>query len=432
MMKIKLIVIAAVIALTSSSAYAAENLSLSNAIERSLESNYSIRIIAQNERIAETNNSWGAAGRLPSIDFTLSTNNRYDLNEGPDQLSNSLTPGIGLNWTLFNGFAIRINKEKLETLELLSRGGTAVLVERTVQSVVAAYYRALLEKEKLALFDDIMKLSGDRYDYTETRKEIGNAVTFDVLQAKNAWLEDKAAFLAQGVTVKNSLRDLTFLMGESGDSDYELTDSFDAPLESYDFKRLKSKMLDGNRSLANQYINNMLIEQDQRLAKSAYYPRLSLRSGVDAFGSRTKTGSADAVTRNWQDAYLNLSLSYSLFDGGAKKRASRIADIRHDTSGIETDEMIHSLTNDLAKLFDLYTVRKELYDVAGENIDAAKLNLDISADRFRAGTINSFNYRDVQLIYLNAALGQLRAIYDLIDTDLALTRLTGGIVTERE
>ena len=67
-----------------------------------------------------------------------------------------------------------------------------------------------------------------------------------------------------------------------------------------------------------------------------------------------------------------------------------------------------------------------------ENLEAAQLNLGISGDRFRAGTINSFNYRDVQLIYLNAALGRLRAIFNLIDTDTALARITGGIVTETD
>ena len=59
-----------------------------------------------------------------------------------------------------------------------------------------------------------------------------------------------------------------------------------------------------------------------------------------------------------------------------------------------------------------------------------KLNQQISEEKFRAGTINSFNYRDVQLIYLNASIDRLQAIYDLIDTDTELTRITGGIITE--
>ena len=174
----------------------------------------------------------------------------------------------------------------------------------------------------------------------------------------------------------------------------------------------------------------MLLEKEIALAKSLYFPSVTLRAGTDAFSSRTKYEGLDASTRNWQDAYANMSLSFSLFDGGARKRALKIAMIQEKSGQIETDEMIHSLTNELSKLYDLYEVRKDLYEVAEENIEAAKLNMQISEDRFKAGTINSFNYRDVQLIYMNAAIGRLLAIYNLIDTDTGLARITGGIVTE--
>lgn len=397
---------------------------------RSLESNYTIRVVRQSERIAETRNSWGTAGRYPSVSFDLSTNNRHDFNEGADLTTNSISPGVTLNWLLFNGFSVKINKEKLDALEKLSKGSTSILVEQTVQSVVRAYYLSLLEKEKLKVFEVIMNLSHDRFGYIETKKEIGNAVTFDVLQAKNAWLEDKSMFLQQEVTYTNTLRDLMYFMGDAADSAYELSDEFSAPLDDYTFVTLRDRMLENNKTLRNQYVNLMLLEKEIALAKSFYYPSLSLRSGIDASSSRTKYKGADASTRNWQDVYTNLSLSFNLFDGGARKRGMKIARIQQEAGQIETDEMIHSLTNELAKLLDLYNVEKDIYEVSVENLEAAQLNLEISADRFRAGTINSFNYRDVQLIYLNAALGKLQAVYNLTDTDTALARITGGIVTE--
>ena len=57
-------------------------------------------------------------------------------------------------------------------------------------------------------------------------------------------------------------------------------------------------------------------------------------------------------------------------------------------------------------------------------------NLEIAQDRFKAGTINSFNYRDIQLVYLNAALAKAEAVFNLIDTQTELMRLTGNIVAE--
>lgn len=415
----------------SRSGHCQTTLDLSQAVETALDANYGIRIIEKSVEIAETNNSWGTAGRLPTIGFSLASNNRADFSEDSDVTTNTLTPGVSLNWTIFSGYAVSVTKEKLETLESLSKGNAAVVVEQTVQRVIMAYYQALLEKEKLAVLEEVMNLSSDRYNYVQAQKDIGSAVTYDVLQAKNAWLEDKADFIAQKVTCDNAVRDLNFIMGVRDDRKYVFTDSFDAPLLSYAFEDLEAKMLSNNKTLKNQYLNEVLNEKEIALAKSQFYPTLSLRTGVDAAGTRTKVDSRDASTRQTQDAFLNLTLSYSLFDGGARKRAMRIAAIEDEIGRVETDEMVHSLTNELTKQLNLYSVRKDLLAVAEENLAAARLNLEISEEHFRNGTISSFNFRDVQLIYLRASLNNLNAVYNLIDSDTELARLTGGIVTEK-
>ena len=72
----------------------AEPLSLSDAIGKALELNYTIRVVRQSERIAEIRNSWGAAGRYPTISFDFSSNNRYDFNEGANLTTNSISPGV--------------------------------------------------------------------------------------------------------------------------------------------------------------------------------------------------------------------------------------------------------------------------------------------------------------------------------------------------
>jgi outer membrane protein TolC len=86
-----------------------------------------------------------------------------------------------------------------------------------------------------------------------------------------------------------------------------------------------------------------------------------------------------------------------------------------------------TLENLLVNQYELYQIRKQLLDVAQVNLESAILNLELATGKYRNGTISSFNYRDVQLIYLNAASKKLNAIYDLIDSRTELLRLTGGI-----
>lgn len=410
---------------------AAEPLSLGDAIERALEENYSIRIRAREHEVAETNNSWGAAGRYPTIKFNLSGNTQYNFNEGPDVSSTSMAPGVALNWVLFDGFAVTIRKERLDLFEALSSGNTTVLVESTVQSVIQAYYNTLFARQKLNVLSDVRDLSRDRYDYMLNRQEIGHAVTYDVLQAKNAWLEDTSRYLQQEVTVRANMRDLAYLMGDDNAPDYQFTEALEPPESNYLLEDLKERMLSGNSNLKNQYIGTLLLGEDVRLARSNYLPTVSLSSGLDTPMSRSKTEGAPATTREWQDIYAGFTLSLPLFDGGSRKRAVQVAHIEERIGGIETENLRHSLVNQLDNLYDLYTVQQRLIEVAEENLDAAKLNLSISDDRLRAGTITSFNYRDVQLIYLNASLALLQEKLNIINTNTALMKITGGILSEQ-
>jgi outer membrane protein TolC len=411
---------------------AQEPLTLTGAIEQALENNYDIIIAKENQKIAGINNNWGTAGRYPYINLSLGDNNSYAVNDGDNMSSVRLTGGASVNWTIFDGFSVRINKNRLEELENLSKNNTALMVEGTIQSVILAYYDVLLQKEKLATYLEVMSLSKDRYEQAEQRKEYGSAVTYDVLQAQNAYLSDRAGYLLQEVAYKNSKRNLSYLLAEQDAVDYNLTESFEAAAEDYVVAELQVQMIENNKSLKNQYVNQQLLENAIVSAKSNFSPSLSFAGGVTGTRLGNKVEDMDINWANSANLYGNLTLSWNLFSGGNRKRAVQIAEIDKSVGDIELLEMQHDLDNRLANLFEFYQVRKELLIVAKENLEAAKLNLQISQDKFDVGAINSFNFRDVQQIYLQAAQGELQAIYNFIDAQTSLLRLAGVIVQEYE
>lgn len=408
---------------------AQQQLLLADAIAKALDNNYSVKIVKNNQRISEINNSWGAAGAYPYIDFSIEDNNAYNVVDGGDNYNRyTLSSGVSLSWTVFNGFAVRINKKRFEELEELSKQNTAVMIESTIQSIVLAYFDALLQKEKLEVAKEVMKLSEDRFVREEESRKLGSAVTYDVLQAKNAYLSDQSSYLLQEVNYKNALRDLTFLMGEKG-TEYFLADSFEAKENVYELADLEAQMMANNKSLQNQYVNQRLLENAIVMAKSAYSPSLALRAGAN--GSSIYTSTSDAWSKS-ANLYGALTLNYNLFSGGSRKRAMAIARIDEEIGTVELEEKKHELSNSLANLYELFMVRKQLLAVAEDNLEAARLNLQISKEKFETGAINSFNYRDVQNIYLNASQYKLEAIYNYIDTHHALLRMVGSIVQYHE
>lgn len=390
-------------------------LTLIGAIEKALDNNYSIKIQRLDENIAGINNNWGTAGRYPSISLSSIASTRADANNLV-QVNSSIT----LNWTLFDGFKVNITKQKLNELEGLSQGYTSILVEGTIQSVVSAYYKAMLQNEILKVYRANEQFSKDRLDYQQMKKDLGNVVSYEVLQARNAYLADQASVLLQEAAVKASLRDLLFLMGEES-GDYQLSGQLDATVNTYQFDDLKTAMLQNNTNLKNQYISQVLAEKATDMAKANYFPKLTLSTGYQSSISEINSSS---------NVFGNLSLSYSIFNGGVRKRAVQIAKIDEEISEIEIQSMQNSLSNQLANLLDYYTARKGMFQLSEERLNVAKINLEISDEKFKAGSINSFNFRDVQLSYQEAAIDRLNAIYNLIDSNTALAKITGRILQD--
>ncbi len=414
-----------------------QDLSLADALAIGLENNYQIRISDESVRIAENNNSWGAAGMFPSISLGAFQNNRYDKGdsftipgEQDEYYSNYIAPFVNLNWSLFRGFAVHITKDKLGALQEYSEGYATVVVENTIQGIVLAYYNALLQEELLAVTDEVKTLSRDRYNYMMFKKELGGAVTYDVLQAKNAYLDDSTINLLQQLNVKNAYLNLHLLLGEADDIQYHLTDEFAVQMLDYSLDTLMQQMMASNSNLKNQYINQEILRKDVQLAKSNIYPVLSLNGGFDHFNRRVKYVDADPVYTNSLDYYANFTLSFNLFNGGNVRRGIKNAKISEQIGQLEIEELSISLSNLMKTDFELYQIRRELYMVSVANLESAGLNMEISTEKFRSGAINSFNFRDVQVIYLRAAASKYEAIFNLIDIQTELLRLSGGIISE--
>lgn len=425
-----------IIANTNISAQDNEALSLEDAINYAMENNYGIIISRKTIDISEMNNSWGNAGALPNIQFVGSGNVSENFSEDGGYTSQQLNSSVELNWTIFRGFSARIRKNRLEELENLSGGNLAVVAENTIYSVILSYYNILLAEQRADIARSNMKLSQDRYQRAQHSKEIGTTVTYDLLQAKNAYLRDSSDFLSARSSYRNAVRELNYHMAEPLDREYDYVSDFTPDTSDFQYSNLVDRMLENNHTLENQYINLEMARLDVQSAKSSYYPTLSMK-GSGGYAESEQDYGTDAMnrldqSRSGMNASVGISLSYTLFDGNNRKRALEAARIEREISQVETEEMQQDLKNQLAQEYELYQVRKQLLQVADENLEAAEINLELSREKFENGTINSFNFRDVQQIYLDAAYNYQQAIFNVIQSYHTLLRLTGGIIEEYE
>lgn len=418
-------------------ASAQNQLSLQDAINVALQNNYQIQITALQAAQSKVNNTWGEAGRYPSITISgTQGNNVSDQSQNPTSfiqellISNSVQGGADLNWTLFNGFSVKANKARLEQVEAQSEGNAAIVVENTMQAVILGYYNVQLQTDKLEILTEVLQTSKDRYEYNRLKADIGTSVSTDLLQFQNQLLTDSSNVMLQEIAVKNALRNLNILMGVDAEKEYTLSDNLFDDFPEYVFTDLKTKMESSNQNLKNQYINAEIFKQDVKLAKSTMYPVLSFNAGASINNSSYKIGDFPSVSGTNINYYGNFSLSFTIYNGGKVKRAIQSADIQTRITELQVDELKQTLNRDLLQSYELYTMRKKIYDLNKEAVDVAKRNLLSSKEKYEAGVINSFNYRDVNIAYLNAGIATLESLYNLIDSKTELTRLTGGLLID--
>lgn len=447
---------------------AQEPLSLSQAIERGLQNNLDVQIQQLEMDIANRNNVWGQAGALPVVNFSTNQNNNITYRQPanpfavPGQnISDNVNAQLDVQFVLFNGFSVRLSKRRLEQLEQLSYGNATLAIERVIQSIILGYYTALLEKQRMDVRKRVMDFSRERLEYVRLRKELGGAITFDVLQEQNNYFTDSTNYLLQRQVYINALRNLNLLLNEPIEKEFVLTDALSYQDETYALEDLRNKMSSTNTNLRNQYINQELLRINTGLAMSARLPALTLNVGANGsldwlnanFGARigppqvigyVNGDTSTPVISNQNStvqvrqtnegysygAYGNFALRYTLFNGGQFNRNIENARLREKIGRLSIDQLRLSLENELLITYDDYNLLRQVATIAYAKLQAAELNLQLANERYKNGALSAIDLRIVQENYQNAALENYQAIYSVLARKTDLIRLTGGLVDE--
>lgn len=437
-----------VLLLTTATAFGQQPLSIDQAISLGLANNYQVQVSRAAMAVAENNDSWALTGKYPTVELSLSSSNAYSGSDNPasvvvesDIITNGVAPGITANWVLYNGMRVENTKVQLSRQRTLTNEQLRIQMQNTVQNILQAYYGALVQREQLDVLAEVLTLSRDRIRYQETRREFGQAGTFDLLQAQDAYLTDSTTYLIQLNAYDNALRNLQLAMGmnASGQS-YSLSDSLEAVTTRYTLAELEQKLRQNNPDLQASAVNIQLAEINTQLLDANRLPVVSMSLGGN-YNINVSTGSQTfnfGGNRNVQDlpgvaastlrGFVNLNATYNLWDGGLQKTRVQSARLQELQSQMQYNSLEETLRTQLANALATYENQQRLMDITSQRVENAAENMTIAEERLRGGLINSFDYRSIQLAYVNATQARLNAMLNLKNTQTELMRLTGELM----
>ena len=419
----------------TAAASAQEVLTLESAVKIALENNYEIKIATNNLTIQKTNVAIGNAGMLPTVTANVVDNNsiqnssqtRQDGTETEldNAKNNSLTYGVGLDWTIFDGMRMFARMDQLKELQKLGEAQLKLTLITRISDVNAAYYDLVQQQQQLAALDTTIVISNQRLTLAQNRFTIGKASKLEVLNAQVDLNTDQVALLRQKELYANSKILLNQLMARDVSTDFKVIDQLevDSLLLLPELKALAEKQ---NPQLETQIINKRVAELELKQIKAARYPTLRVNTAYNFSESQSSLGFvAQSQSRGFNYGF---SASLNLFDGFAQNRNEKIAKIQIENSKLNIDQQNLALNSQLATSYQTYLTNLELIALEENNELIAKQNLNITLDKFRIGTITTLEFRTAQLNYVNAKVRYSNAQFQGKLSEIALRELAGNLI----
>lgn len=437
-MIIRLAILGSVLSLICSSLlYAQDTLSIDEALSIGLENNYSIRIAGNDSDIAENNFTLGNAGFLPTL--TAAGSRSYSIQDSkqefaqggiPDNTtenakSNSTNANASLSWTIFDGLRMFTTYERLNELKSLGEEQFRLTLENTVASIIGAYYNIIRQQKIYDVLESTVEVSEQRISIAETRKDLGSGSEYDLLQARADLNADKAAVIRQEVQLNSAKILLNELLAREIDTEFSVMQSI--PVEDdLEYNDLLQKAMQNNKGLTVARINQKVAGLEIKELQGERYPEVDLNAGYSY--SRNESG-AGFIELNQSDGFnYGVTARLNIFDGFNTGRQIENAKIRHKNRELAVEDQKLQVEAGISAEFKNYLNSLELVKLESENLIYAEQSLEIALERFKLGTINSIELREVQRTLISAESRLIQAQFEAKLAETELQRFSGSLI----
>ena len=415
--------------------YCQGTLTLKDAIAITLSNNFSISIAHNKSKIAENNSTIGNAGFLPTLDatgsYTKSSNNtkqEYFDSRTIDRTgakSTNINAGVSLNWTIFDGLAMFGNINMLKELKKIGKANFKSEVENNVADVTETYYNLIREKQVLDVLRETITISEERVRIAQSKKDVGSGSKFDLRQAQVDLNEDKSNLLKEELTYEQLKVSLNQLMGREVNTDFGVKDTI-LVNENLNLDKLKDLALLRNTDLdiAKRSLN--LSEINLNLARSEWFPNISLVGGYNYTNSESQAGFVKS-NKNYSLNY-GISASFNLFNGLNTSRKIENAEIEIENSKLNYGFVKTGIEANLLNTYKKYLNSLQLVNLEEENLTIALESVDIALERLKLGNITPLEFRETQQKLINAKSRLVSAQYDAKSAETELLRLSGQLI----
>jgi outer membrane protein TolC len=418
----------------SLSGFAQERLSLQEAITVALQNNYDIKISENQIDIAKNNANIGNAGMLPNLTGSYTNggsiqNTRQTPATGPDRVitgakSTSNSYGADLNWTIFDGFTMFANYDRLKELQKQGELNARLTILTTVADVITAYYDIVRQQQLVIAADSAMDVSVLRTNIAKTKLQLGRGSKLDVLTAQVDYNTDTSNYLQTKNALQVAKVRLNQLMVRDIGTSFSVDNNIDVD-KGILFSKMAEMAEQQNPNVQNAFINQRIASLTLKSVRGARYPSISLNSGYSRANSTSPTGFNQKFAAN--GFTYGVTASINLFNGFLQRQQERNAKIEIDNSTLTLNKTKLDVNSQLLTAYQNYSTYLDLIKLEQRNVDIAKENLDITLAKYRLGSIAPLELREAQRNAIDAQNRFIEMQYQAKIAETMLKEISGNI-----
>ena len=413
----------------------AQVLTAEEAVKMALQNNFDIQLARNAADVTVINNSAGQAGMLPSIGLNGgfgggNTNLNQNLADGrvidrAGVVTNTANAAVQLNWTLFDGMGMFINRTRLRQLNEAGEQAYRIQVEQTLLDVLTAYYQLVRQQYVVKVNEQNLKLSDERVRLAGNRYEVGTGSKLDFLQSKVDRNNDHTLLIQLQQELETSKIKLNQLLGRDVKTTFSVADSLQQD-DALNYEQLYKDALSKNSLLRLSDIQRGIALQELRMVRAQQLPVVSLNSGYTY--NRNKTTAGFLLLNQNNGVNFGLNASVPLFSGFQLKRQHQQAKLSLRTAELVQQKQQLDMQAQLNTVFVQYSRSKELLNLQKENVATAKLAMEVAMDKFRIGTAGLLEVKNAQQNLLNAENRMIEVVLQMKQAEIQLLRVSGNLI----
>ncbi|HTG01135.1 MAG TPA: TolC family protein [Nitrospirota bacterium] len=406
--------------------FAAEPLTLEQAVTTALANNPALKAADSQIDAADANVLKSASGFLPKV--TLSeTWSRTDnpLMALGTKLNREIVTSADFNPAVINDPAAISNyNTRLAVMQPVWNGGReytgrtqaklakdASIQDRertrqeTVFNTVKAYYGLLLAREYHRVALQSLETSGANVKLAEARYKAGAVLQSDLLRAKVQLAEVKEMLTKSDNNIRLAAASLNFSMGVPQQTEYEVSGALTLQQQNAEVHALISEAAAKRPDLLSMELNRRNAEKSVSAARADYFPTLNIMGQMDWNSDRI----AGDEAKSWA---VMAVLQWNLFDGLVTRSKVKEA--------VATSSRMKSLEEQTRSAVQLQ-VRQAYYNLSSSldriaatasSVQEAEEGLRIVQKRYEAGMTNFVDVLGAESALIRARTNAVQALYD--------------------